>query len=227
MLTDLPMPLNNFYPRPPGGGRRSNTPTSARRLRFLSTPSGWRATAAHRIRRRHDLISIHALRVEGDRAGHSCIGFAHYFYPRPPGGGRLKAHKIVNDEFVFLSTPSGWRATHRRTRRGLSRRFLSTPSGWRATGWGWFDSDIELIFLSTPSGWRATAQTFHRGSFAKISIHALRVEGDHRFLFLLTPKTRFLSTPSGWRATVPQQSASRKSEISIHALRVEGDNSTD
>ena len=58
----------HFYPRPPGGGRLSvlfvtvTCPTV-----FLSTPSGWRATgtvthAFTTIR----VISIHALRVEGD-----------------------------------------------------------------------------------------------------------------------------------------------------------------
>ena len=34
--------------------------------RFLSTPSGWRATVPVKFIRRHLRISIHALRVEGD-----------------------------------------------------------------------------------------------------------------------------------------------------------------
>ena len=59
-----------------------------------------------------------------------------------------------------------------------------------------------MEFLSTPSGWRATSkegETF--GVMLKISIHALRVEGD------------------------AQQEAqfTRQHNISIHALRVEGD----
>ena len=58
-----------FYPRPPGGGRRRpyRFPTWPRK--FLSTPSGWRATLP------------------------SASGFLSfvYFYPRPPGGGRLHA----------------------------------------------------------------------------------------------------------------------------------------
>ena len=82
------------------------------------------------------------------------------------------------------------------------------------------------VFLSTPSGWRATrplSVSFrYRG---RISIHALRVEGD-------LPRPRrsrwvnfvFLSTPSGWRATgVEQSDAGGGDRISIHALRVEGD----
>ena len=80
-------------------------------LIFLSTPSGWRATASplrrraccaisiHALRVEGDLgtamekvnikaISIHALRVEGDRSLNSAFAVFFYFYPRPPGGGR-------------------------------------------------------------------------------------------------------------------------------------------
>ena len=59
-------------------------------MEFLSTPSGWRATASQ---------SINRIRMQ-------------YFYPRPPGGGRLKQKtgKSFKD-LIFLSTPSGWRAT--------------------------------------------------------------------------------------------------------------------
>ena len=39
---------------------------------FLSTPSGWRATFAAKTREEELAISIHALRVEGDRA-HTAI----------------------------------------------------------------------------------------------------------------------------------------------------------
>ena len=80
--------------------------------RFLSTPSGWRATrqlvriagsvhiSIHALRVEGDglqvlhdvhlaVISIHALRVEGD-SNLPWIGSpTAYFYPRPPGGGRL------------------------------------------------------------------------------------------------------------------------------------------
>ena len=56
-------------------------------------------------------ISIHALRVEGDK-------------------------QWVCDEVdfgKFLSTPSGWRATIKGIVSGIKDLFLSTPSGWRAT----------------------------------------------------------------------------------------------
>ena len=36
-----------------------------------------------------------------------------YFYPRPPGGGRLMQKLCDKMGMEFLSTPSGWRATTR------------------------------------------------------------------------------------------------------------------
>ena len=57
--------------------------------RFLSTPSGWRATKSFHFGFLHLCISIHALRVEGD----------------------LQPQLVAVTPIVFLSTPSGWRAT--------------------------------------------------------------------------------------------------------------------
>ena len=59
------------------------------------------------------MISIHALREEGDTlrlCSHFCIV---YFYPRPPRGGR-QYYRIDTVQVVeFLSTPSARRATFR------------------------------------------------------------------------------------------------------------------
>ena len=63
-------------------------------VKFLSTPSGWRATAAVITSAFWPAISIHALRVEGD-ADMILEGVLkeNDFYPRPPGGGRLGVHR--------------------------------------------------------------------------------------------------------------------------------------
>ena len=59
-------PVADFYPRPPRGGRRSTSKND----------------------RVNHLISIHALREEGDGRGGPCSGTCRHFYPRPPRGGR-------------------------------------------------------------------------------------------------------------------------------------------
>ena len=56
----------DFYPRPPRGGRRQDRGGAVRRV----------------------VISIHALREEGDTPDINSIGAQQDFYPRPPRGGR-------------------------------------------------------------------------------------------------------------------------------------------
>ena len=58
--------VGNFYPRPPRGGRQSRPHTRTGNEEFLSTPSARRATVCVRPRDENQLISIHALREEGD-----------------------------------------------------------------------------------------------------------------------------------------------------------------
>ena len=57
----------------------------------------------------------------------------------------------------------------------------------------------------------------------KISIHALREEGDFPGVGKYDIPEIFLSTPSARRATFGHTMIRRKSQISIHALREEGD----
>ena len=104
---------------------------------------------------------------------------------------------------------------------------------------------IQFLFLSTPSARRATRYLDFFGTISKISIHALREEGDPAPGFApLKPaisihalreegdkyRSRdkrgfgtFLSTPSARRATVTIDGAAEIQSISIHALREEGD----
>ena len=81
-------------------------------LRFLSTPSVRRATHCTGVDTRHGIISIHALRAEGDRLPTGPAGCESYFYPRPPCGGRPRClPKNLSKAYRFLSTPSVRRAT--------------------------------------------------------------------------------------------------------------------
>ena len=103
-------PRLHFYPRPPRGGRPRwqgridwdkvflSTPSARRATvyravgalqhRFLSTPSARRATGLDRQQMTAAIISIHALREEGDRCRRQDLREISYFYPRPPRGGR-------------------------------------------------------------------------------------------------------------------------------------------
>ncbi len=220
-------PRQYFYPRPPGGGRLSfaNFTQAGTDYFYPRPPGGGRHGRAERSHD-GDKISIHALRVEGDRFPLRLAYTSFYFYPRPPGGGR---HQESTGELtleLFLSTPSGWRAT------SLAFVFLCRYTYFypRPPGGGrpWAGNSAALhqkhfyprppgggrpqqpainivntnVFLSTPSGWRATFISWRP----------------------VTPSPIFLSTPSGWRATsLTPLITLMTPEISIHALRVEGD----
>ena len=61
------IPSTYFYPRPPRGGRHGKEDLVAIIVQFLSTPSARRATKCRGEMQPGGLISIHALREEGDR----------------------------------------------------------------------------------------------------------------------------------------------------------------
>ena len=84
--------LEYFYPRPPRGGRLKGQKKVVGRYLFLSTPSARRATQKGCTGWDSQVISIHALREEGDRGS---LAFR---------CGRSR----------FLSTPSARRATRQK-----------------------------------------------------------------------------------------------------------------
>ena len=78
----------NFYPRPPRGGRPAICAPYFAFSAFLSTPSARRATTNWVTLSTQFLISIHALREEGDECPQNHRADPQNFYPRPPRGGR-------------------------------------------------------------------------------------------------------------------------------------------
>ena len=192
----------DFYPRPPWGGR----PFSSKLTLVRS------------------LISIHALRGEGDGTASGMLAPGDLFLSTPSVGRATIVALPVCVVHRFLSTPSVGRATqahrHQADRIPISIHalrgegdgtasgmlapgdlFLSTPSVGRATRTTLVSPEPQQKFLSTPSVGRATG-CYHVPSVpGKISIHALRGEGD-AFKRLV--------------ADLPVR-------ISIHALRGEGD----
>ena len=130
--------LDNFYPRPPRGGRLRPVSLLSSAPLFLPTPSARRATPG-------------------------CCSFrraAFDFYPRPPRGGRraggqlvgrrrrISTHALreegddiiqdaIEQTLLFLPTPSARRATFGVPgRQQVYQAFLPTPSARRATGSG-------------------------------------------------------------------------------------------
>ena len=213
-----------FYPRPPREGRPLKLWSDEAAELFLSTPSARRATdgghvdvgravisihalreegdfvksgydlkvieiSIHALREEGDLlystlsivspISIHALREEGDRFTRRWTSISTNFYPRPPRGGRRYRNQLWKMMNLFLSTPSARRAT---------MRLLVSFFGARN------------FYPRPPRGGRPTAGS-STGKQSKISIHALREEGDPLYVSCNSYDSVFLSTPSARRAT--------------------------
>ena len=116
-----PAGLRDFYPRPPRGGRHLTGDDTAVLVQFLSTPSARRATGRSLDVHRRSVISIHALREEGDLSADTLWQQRGNFYPRPPRGGRRKRTLQEVAQYIFLSTPSARRATAFGHRAGLSQ----------------------------------------------------------------------------------------------------------
>ena len=96
---------SNFYPRPPRGGRRRGQQARGVTKVFLSTPSARRATASDCGHADQVLISIHALREEGDAPASSLPSTPSNFYPRPPRGGRPTTPPSLRTEVNFYPRP--------------------------------------------------------------------------------------------------------------------------
>ena len=126
------------------------------------------------------IISIHALREEGDSHGILLRRSPSDFNPRPPRGGRPLPQ---------------WRCS------ALWSKFQSTPSARRAT----------------------LRQAFQVQKYF-ISIHALREEGDVFFVRVFDIANYFNPRPPRGGRRRPICALFGALVISIHALREEGDN---
>ena len=125
-------------------------------MSFLSTPSARRATRFPAAPDDSIVISIHALREEGDVRTRSRCLHQMYFYPRPPRGGRLPGAAPADG------------------RQNISIHALREEGDRFALPFRF----PPIKFLSTPSARRATKRLEGLTPIQKISIHALREEGD-------------------------------------------------
>ena len=194
------------------------------------------------------MISIHALREEGDQKPGKARPRLANFYPRPPRGGRPGRGQGKLEGRPFLSTPSARRATGAETPLPTRAGFLSTPSARRATpGQPAPTAGLSIsIHALREEGDKGTLKS---GAGARISIHALREEGDPGTSASRFPQGDFYPRPPrGGRLTQikallfrkyfyprPPRGGRRRGlakyplagVISIHALREEGDNRSD
>ena len=148
----------NFYPRPPRGGR--HRPGAAELLEWL--------------------ISIHALREEGDEVGPLLSACPDNFYPRPPRGGRQQFSDLLHQDQPI--------SIHALREEGDDRH------------WG-MDGYQRNFYPRPPRGGRHLIQALLVGG-GVISIHALREEGDVELAAKEFNIRQFLSTPSARRATL-------------------------
>ncbi len=216
---------SNFYPRPPCGGRQYKVGDIVNFTGFLSTPSVWRATSPAAVLGYAMMISIHALRVEGDALPSPGASCARYFYPRPPcGGRRLAALYKVGGLVISIHAlrVEGDQALDDRLHR-CCHFYPRPPCGGRRVGA--HGPQPKIQFLSTPSVWRATRWSEAPSTKpSRISIHALRVEGDARRVSSSSACCYFYPRPPcGGRPAGAGHRGVREQKISIHALRVEGD----
>ena len=196
-----PTRTSNFYPRPPRGGRLCSFEVLYKAYLISIHALREEGDEGHREAVLPASISIHALREEGDAVQSRAVSLSNNFYPRPPRGGRPAAQPSCSRSCYFYPRPP---RGGRRQRAGLG---------------------VHLI---------------------AISIHALREEGDRlscpnpiqpRYFYPRPPRggrpvpAEFQGLRLGYFYPRPPRGGRRPANgamltsgpISIHALREEGD----
>ena len=142
-------------------------------------------------------ISIHSLRMEGDAniayliSRRRCISIHSL---RMEGDGRSRRIGIATKS--FQSTPSAWRETLLNSNRTMYlQTFQSTPSAWRETRRSVRVATEHSTFQSTPSAWRETHNWKPLPLRDCISIHSLRMEGDVGKGFIFAEPRNFNPLP--------------------------------
>ena len=140
-------------------------------------------------------ISIHSLRVEGDKTSTSCAGGKYIsIHSLRVEGDLINAMHLNTSKISIhsLRVEGDWYAFVRLFVSGLHFNPLP-PCGGRP-----LFASIRVphfVFQSTPSVWRETALPKHRERRRPISIHSLRVEGDQMFSFGSQPIKHFNPLP--------------------------------
>ena len=129
--------------------------------------------------RRCSIISIHALREEGDDHLDAAYEPLNQFLSTPSARRATRSgDKSVKSLSVFLSTPSARRATVVVFQHAGFHQFLSTPSARRATTEQTGYCKLQTISIHALREEGDPERNLHPTCYQHISIHALREEGD-------------------------------------------------
>ena len=192
----------HFNPRPPRGGRREGkTPFHVDDL-FQSTPSARRATFLCAEQNcLVPLISIHALREEGDSHLSGCTTRTIKFQSTPSARRATNAAQAWSQmQSISIHALREESDTVRMGKKQRRKNFNPRPPrGERRTAFS--TNSSSRLFQSTPSARRATSARRLREARISISIHALREEGDALWACFRCAACLFQSTPSARRAT--------------------------
>ena len=236
----------DFYPRPPRGGRHQTTLTAEMYRKFLSTPSARRATRARPSRENRPEISIHALREEGDPFSAVRFWLQKVFLSTPSArratlaacaalhadaisihalreeGDTVPSSETTSVEDFYPRPPRGGRLQPVFQGENCCLNFYPRPPrGGRREGK--LTAYTRGEFLSTPSARRATSirsMCCSPGAY----FYPRPPRGGRPVVVLQhVGFHQFLSTPSARRATLKTTITTNVGGISIHALREEGD----
>ena len=120
----------DFYPRPPGEGRREIfTPPSLADMHFYPRPPGEGRRLAGFCRAFDHIISIHVPRARDDRLGVKAFLDIEVFLSTSPGRGTTASYCSSMDCSAFLSTSPGRGTTKGNQAIEDSSKFLSTSPG--------------------------------------------------------------------------------------------------
>ena len=176
-------------------------------------------SVAHRP---HGEISIHSLRMEGDGIIANKKEYQGISIHSLRMEGDLVQRELYTDNHHFNPLPPhGGRLPCREIPSGTTHFNPLPPHGGRLY---WIiaivvNKPISIHSLRMEGDHNFPAQW----GLGVISIHSLRMEGDNISRCVYYRIFIFQSTPSAWRETTGGNSRRRKHHISIHSLRMEGD----
>ena len=214
---------------------------------FQSTPSAWRETPSEDRNSPYCAISIHSLRMEGDRQATAAPRQQRNFNPLPPHGGRptFTGENVFSGQHFNPLPPHGGRQICRcsgRCRKAISIHslrmegdidmlifqhiivaFQSTPSAWRETQNAGRQCHDHSTFQSTPSAWRETYLLLLY-LIVKLHFNPLPPHGGRHLIGKEKDRQRNFNPlpPHGGRHCQATNGLLPKI-ISIHSLRMEGD----